>query len=175
MPYCPHRWAQVRKASTESFIELLLSTPFPCPTQSPHEGFGGHRMGDHSMRGVSQKDLLLSSRESTDNSRKSHFTSTPRLAARKSTKCRPSMKRVDSDCNGCQASIPMHQASHSCHFKLAHLFFRWPDIYLALKYCRHPASKAGPWWFDQTRGSGAHATSSASRLPADILTPPQKS
>jgi hypothetical protein len=36
MPHCPHRWAQVRQASTESFLELLLSPPSSCPTQSPH-------------------------------------------------------------------------------------------------------------------------------------------
>lgn len=54
MPHCPHRWAQVRKASTASLtellfpellftelllIELLFSTP-PPPLPDPHEGFG---------------------------------------------------------------------------------------------------------------------------------------
>ena len=58
MPHCPHRWAQVRKASTEPFTVLFLNTPsppLPCPL--PWR-FWGHGEGKLGMRGVRQAPQL---------------------------------------------------------------------------------------------------------------------
>lgn len=103
-------------------------------------------MRELSMRAVSQKDLLPLAGWDPSCPQGSQQTllagkATPQVLQapskqehRVSGQQKAGFYCSGSECNGSQTSIPMCVAFHSCHCKSLHLFFRWPDIYLALKY-----------------------------------------
>lgn len=145
MPHCPHRWAQVRKASTESFIELLLNTP--CPTPSSHEGFGDHRVGELGVGRVRKICCLwLDVGPAAPKGGNQHQQEKPQVPqARGTDQCKASdhHEHLDSHCSAglcsdlnLMDSWPVSPGSDhftGCRCKLLCSFFRWPDIYLAFK------------------------------------------
>lgn len=147
MPHCPHRWAQVRKASTESFIELLLNTPFPCHTPSSHKGFGGHRVGELGMGGVRKIcSLWIDGGPAVPKRGSRHQQEKPQVPqARGMDQCKAAEHHASPD-PYCSAGLcsdlnlmdsrpvsPGGDHFTGCHCRLLCSFFRWPDIYLAFK------------------------------------------